>query len=345
MGVSYLQHRSSIGYFNNILSSRPIGKNNKNKQNLNRNFSMYNIDSYQKSPSHAQILLVYIYIILMCLMISMHIDVCNLQTFSITSTINHTNIPYFHSLPLLQILLNWAILIKFFSPNRQIKHCTIFSILRKYRIQRCTFANFWYQMFFKNSSTCLYYLSMLNLLLIVIVTPSIVNPGPETRPLSVFYNNVQGLVNPNELKSNTPRLNMTKLHELHGYIFQNKPDIVILNETWLKPNILDSEVLPSSIYKVFREDRTEKTHPWDPSQPKKYRKSGGGVLIAHRKDIDIESTKVGFIKVQAEILSVNMKLASGKKLIYPLFIGLGTWVLIILKQLKNFFIQWPVRKN
>ena len=36
-------------------------------------------------------------------------------------------------------------------------------------------------------------------------------------------------------------------------------------------------------------------------------------MIARRKDIDVESTKVGFMKVQAEITSINMKLASGKK--------------------------------
>ena len=64
---------------------------------------------------------------------------------------------------------------------------------------------------------------------------------------------------------------MTKLHELQGHILKHKPDVVILNETWLKPNIQDSEVLPS-IYKIFREDRTEKTHPWDPTQPKNIEK-------------------------------------------------------------------------
>ena len=37
------------------------------------------------------------------------------------------------------------------------------------------------------------------------------------------------------------------------------------------------------------------------------------MLIAHRRDIDIESTQVGLIKVQAEILTVNFKLPTGNK--------------------------------
>ena len=213
-----------------------------------------------------------------------------------------------------KMLINWAFITILFSTNILSRNMgCIFFIMRNFRVQRCTVINFWFKMFLQNPTSCLYYLSSLNLLLIVIVTPSIVNPGPKTRPLSVFYNNVQGFINPNELKSNTPRLNMVKIHEFHSFLFKHKPDVVVLNETWLKPNILDSEVIPK-IYKVFREDRSEKTHPWDPSQPKKFRKNGGGVLIACRTDIDVECTKVGFIKAQAEILSINLKLASGKRL-------------------------------
>ena len=60
------------------------------------------------------------------------------------------------------------------------------------------------------------------------------------KPLTVFYNNVQGLINTRDLASENPPLNMTKMHELHGYLHTNKPDIVILNDTWLKKSILDS---------------------------------------------------------------------------------------------------------
>ena len=58
---------------------------------------------------------------------------------------------------------------------------------------------------------------------------------------------------------------MKKTYELHGYVSNNKPDIVILNETWLKQNILNPEIFPK-IYKVIRIDRSGKTQPWDPKQ-------------------------------------------------------------------------------
>ena len=133
---------------------------------------------------------------------------------------------------------------------------------------------------------------------------------------------VQGLIDIRDLKSKEPQLNMTKLYELHSHIFTTKPDVIILNETWLKKSILDTQVLPQN-YKIRRVDRTGKTHPWDPSNPQKFRKNGGGVLIAHRTDIDVESTEVGVIKVQAEILTINLKLPSGKRLSLSTFYRVG----------------------
>ena len=301
----------------------------KKRPHLNINFNLKDADSdrFHYTSKHFYLLLAYINILLVSMMISMHIDICRSNTPNTIPSIGDKIIPNrlnSSSLSLLQVLMNCAVIMLFFSPqlNSHKQTCSTFLTIRKFRTRHCTIANFWYQMFFRSSTTCLYYLSILNLILIVIVTPSIVNPGPKSKPLSVFYNNVQGLINPNDLKSNTPRLNMKKIHELHGFIFQQKPDVVILNETWLKSNILSSEVLPAT-YKVFRLDRTEKTHPWDPKQPKKYRKGGGGVLIAHRTDIDVKCTKVGFIEVQAEILSVNMTLESGKKLNISTFYRVG----------------------
>ena len=115
---------------------------------------------------------------------------------------------------------------------------------------------------------------------------------------------------------------MTKLYELHGHIFTTKLYVIILNETWLKKSMLDTQVLPQN-YKIRRVDRTGKTHPWDPSNPRKFRKNGGGVLIAHRTDIDVESTEVSVIKVQAEILTINLKLPSGKRLSLSTFYRVG----------------------
>ena len=40
------------------------------------------------------------------------------------------------------------------------------------------------------------------------------------------------------------------------------------------------------VYKVSRLDKSAKTHPIDPNNPNKFRKNGGGVLIAIRRDMD-----------------------------------------------------------
>ena len=109
------------------------------------------------------------------------------------------------------------------------------------------------------------FICCLNIKLLVICNCNISlrNPGPNNniRPLSVLYSNVQGLINAGDLASEIPPLNITKLHELHGYLYIHKPDVLILNETWLKKPILDSEILPSS-YNIIRLDRSLKTHPW-----------------------------------------------------------------------------------
>ena len=79
------------------------------------------------------------------------------------------------------------------------------------------------------------------------------------KPLTIFYNNVQGLINARDFACEHPLLNMTKLHELHGFLYTHAPDVVVLNETWLKKSIHDNEILPPN-YKIFRLDRSLSTH-------------------------------------------------------------------------------------
>ena len=167
----------------------------------------------------------------------------------------------------------------------------------------------------------LIFLSVLNITLIVICDCSILNPGPNS--LSVVYNNVHGLINTRDLTSESPPLNMTKIHEFHGYIYDSKPHIIILNETWLKKSILSNEVLPDK-YKVFRLDRSLRSHPFDAAQPRKFRKNGGGVLIAHRTDIDISSVKFSKVNVQAELLSIIIKTQCGRSFCISTFYRVGT---------------------
>ena len=63
--------------------------------------------------------------------------------------------------------------------------------------------------------------------------------------ISVYYQNVQGF---GSLSAKQPILDTTKISELHAYVYKFNPHIIILNETWLKPSILDSEILPANKY-------------------------------------------------------------------------------------------------
>ena len=156
------------------------------------------------------------------------------------------------------------------------------------------------------------WLHLLNLILITIVNPSLINPGPKPpRNLRIIYQNVQGLIPIRCLNEDNPQLNITKIAELQTQVFKSKPDIVILNETWLKPSICNHEIIPSD-YTIFRLDRSSNTHPPCNIDPMKFRKNGGGVLIAARCDI-AATVKVINFKCQAEILGIELTAPNGQK--------------------------------
>ena len=76
--------------------------------------------------------------------------------------------------------------------------------------------------------------------------------------LKIFYTiknfcvtNVQGLVTFSSVGKPFPDLNQTKISELQTHIFETSPDVVIYNETWLKPTIKSSEILSPDIYTKF----------------------------------------------------------------------------------------------
>ena len=58
-----------------------------------------------------------------------------------------------------------------------------------------------------------YWAMSLNFILITIINPGLLNPGPKNN-LSVLYHNVQGLIPFGELSDKNPSLNNTKLLEL-----------------------------------------------------------------------------------------------------------------------------------
>ena len=116
-------------------------------------------------------------------------------------------------------------------------------------------------------SQLILYLLLLNFLLIGIVNPRLLNPGPNT--LKICYQKVRGLIPFSELGKEQPSLDITKIFELNSYINVNKPDVIMLNETWLKKSIKDGDLISNGNYTIFRNDRSQISHPSDPNNPKK----------------------------------------------------------------------------
>ncbi|MCP4459354.1 MAG: hypothetical protein GY816_15235, partial [Cytophagales bacterium] len=166
-----------------------------------------------------------------------------------------------------------------------------------------------------------------NLLLIIIVNPGVVNPGPVNAGpgsnLKVYFHNVHGLIPFGELKNDHPALDNTKCLELSTYLKESKIDIAVLNETWLKKSVSDSELLPSNQYKIFRSDRSDKTHPPDPDNPTRFRRNGGGVLIAVRTDLQLTSKEIK-LEGGAEMIAVEFTTVTGFKFVICTCYRVGT---------------------
>ncbi len=163
-------------------------------------------------------------------------------------------------------------------------------------------------------------LLILNFLLIAISNPSIMNPGPSN--LSIFYQNTQGLIPFSCLRESHPSLDRAKIYELNAHINDTKPDIILLTETWLKRCINDQEVIHDTVYNVFRNDRSQVSHPEDPSNPEKYKKNGGGVLIAVRSDLKAEIKRIS-VRKGAEMAAIELTI-NQNKFIFCVIYRVGT---------------------
>ena len=94
------------------------------------------------------------------------------------------------------------------------------------------------------------------------------NPGTTFKnEISIYYQNVQGLIPFGHVGKDHPIFNDAKLIELHHYVELHVPDIVILNETWLKESINDNKISPSNLYTIFRRDRSPESHPIGKDNP------------------------------------------------------------------------------
>ena len=91
----------------------------------------------------------------------------------------------------------------------------------------------------------------------------------------------------------------------------------MLNETWLKKSVEDHEVIHDQSYSVWRNDRSQVSHPADPLNPNKFRRNGGGVLIAVRKDIQAQVEKIS-VRKGAEIVGVKIHVDGKTLFLYNL---------------------------
>ena len=167
---------------------------------------------------------------------------------------------------------------------------------------------------------CCIWVAAMNKRMIIVCNPGIVNPGPD---VSVLYHNCQGFIPFSELGKVNPRLDTTKVLEFKACVAETKPDIVVLNETWLSKNIHNNELFSSQDYKVFRRDRSRKTHPPDPLDPGKFKRNGGGVLIAVRTSLDVETNLVK-LPFGAEILTIEIVFKGDRRMCLTTCYRVGT---------------------
>ena len=73
---------------------------------------------------------------------------------------------------------------------------------------------------------------------------------------------------------------------------------------------------------MYRSDRSQLTHPADPNNPRKFRKFGGGVLIAVRSDIEASIKRLSMRK-GAEIIAIELDIG-GRKFVFCTVYRVGT---------------------
>ena len=116
----------------------------------------------------------------------------------------------------------------------------------------------------------------------------------------------------------------------------------VVNETWLKDSIINNEIIEDKQYSIFRKDRSPISHPIDPLNPSKYRRNGGGVLIAVRSDINTTAKEIKLIN-GSEMLAIELTLHDKTKLIFCTCYRVGTQGIsnhnIINESLKSLFIR------
>ena len=310
--IDSITYRVRIGNFN-CKGPRPY-KNGSHKRTKSQSYIFMDKNTHTIPVTTLIYIIMLLYISLYTLFPLQSINTRTNSHFPVTPSQNFTT-PTFYTCGVLAYFIKYAFTHILTLLLYRLSHATINqtplehiqTIVHILRYKYSKSSNLAYRVFRK----FLFWNTVVSMLLILICNMSLLNPGP-TQHLSVLYQNVRGLIPWSELGNVNPCLDVNKVNELNAYLNINDPEIVVLNETWLKPAIYSNEIIPDTMYKVFRLDRCKDTHPREQNNSTKFRANGGGVLIAIRNNIEAETKSIK-LKCKAEILAVEFKLPNGQK--------------------------------
>ena len=215
MGVCYLQHRAATGIHNQRAKRVSLSKTFPSMLSL----LFGGWFQFLRPCLSAVILIIYSYIIVMTLAVTVDlpylIKLVNHQRFSMAKEMAIYGLPIRNELNLYFLLI-----LRFLFKNRSF----IARRLRKLAKSKINYVGSIISFFFS------FWLMSLNLLLIIICYPGILNPGPV---ISGLYQNVRGFVPFRGLNESVLPLSATKLQDFQSYVFNKDPGFVVLNETWL----------------------------------------------------------------------------------------------------------------
>ena len=339
MGISDIQHRSMVGMNNR---SRGVSMFYSRYQSrflyrfkdltktlldlmINSSYDYSHLNGYYYVPI---LFILYCLVICMITCLSMQIDISIFPDI-ITTRSTKIHLGPIHSNTYGDILfsgiINWTVLMLYFSRPNITGHSIFYQCykLAKYSPKATKLK--------KIENSLLYYIAVLNLVLIVIVTPSIVNPGPTNQTkLKIGYCNVQGLIFSASMRGNMPIFQTNKLIDIQSYVYTNDLDLVIINESWLNSYINNNELFNEDHYKMFRLDRSEKDKI-------KYNKvGGGGLFLLVKESLNVESRIVS-IATDAPILSIELKFPDSSKVCLSTFYRYGYSSLDMFEDAKKYY--------
>ena len=320
-----------------MLASKPGLRKHVSLVNINFNLTTLLLVMYRQSQlddtrhtktimmSLLQVILLCIYIFMLSVMIFGQIAIA-FKSEQKTSRVllNYLEDKPFSGQSVVRGLINWSVItLMLLVPVRSRRGGVYFlNILHSYRRAKIISPSckWYYSLISFLKISLLFYVTLLNLILIVLTTPSIVNPGPyhTSNPtnLKVVYCNAQGFIMMSSIRGNQPILQTNKLLDFQSFIHTEKPDIVIVNETWLNEHINSNELVNEQYYRCFRSDRSTE------DKQKYCKKGGGGVIILSRQDIDITTRNIN-IQCTLPIVSIEIKFKDNSKICLSTFYRYG----------------------